>query len=161
MTCSGAFKEGSLRIIRNGIGIHEHASIDLPGIKGLCVLYVCVCVSSTTSLSSLDFIWTLILYWLDMRATSTCTSVCLTWPSRQLCEYEQMVTQVSQVLARYFQKNRNIAKVSFRNICFHLVNQRSLQYWTVRLKSPIRFNDGGHLLISVNWVPLPRLFSDA
>uniref|UniRef100_A0A8B9LMR6 DNA damage-binding protein 1 n=1 Tax=Astyanax mexicanus TaxID=7994 RepID=A0A8B9LMR6_ASTMX len=31
----GAFKEGSLRIIRNGIGIHEHASIDLPGIKGL------------------------------------------------------------------------------------------------------------------------------
>uniref|UniRef100_A0A8C7X624 DNA damage-binding protein 1 n=1 Tax=Oryzias sinensis TaxID=183150 RepID=A0A8C7X624_9TELE len=35
VTCSGAFKEGSLRIIRNGIGIHEHASIDLPGIKGL------------------------------------------------------------------------------------------------------------------------------
>jgi len=35
VTCSGAFKEGSLRIIRNGIGIHEHASIDLPGIKGV------------------------------------------------------------------------------------------------------------------------------
>lgn len=35
VTCSGAFKEGSLRIIRNGIGIQEHASIDLPGIKGL------------------------------------------------------------------------------------------------------------------------------
>ncbi|KAL1431309.1 hypothetical protein MTO96_014330 [Rhipicephalus appendiculatus] len=35
VTCSGAFKEGSLRIIRNGIGIHEHASIDLPGIKGM------------------------------------------------------------------------------------------------------------------------------
>ena len=34
MTCSGAFKEGSLRIIRNGIGIHELASIDLPSIKG-------------------------------------------------------------------------------------------------------------------------------
>ncbi|KAG5839933.1 hypothetical protein ANANG_G00210560 [Anguilla anguilla] len=33
VTCSGAFKEGSLRIIRNGIGIHEHASIDLPGSK--------------------------------------------------------------------------------------------------------------------------------
>ena len=27
VTCSGAFKEGSLRIIRNGIGIHELASI--------------------------------------------------------------------------------------------------------------------------------------
>ena len=34
VTCSGAYKEGSLRIIRNGIGIHEHATIDLPGIKG-------------------------------------------------------------------------------------------------------------------------------
>ncbi|KAL3248251.1 hypothetical protein MRX96_056658 [Rhipicephalus microplus] len=40
VTCSGAFKEGSLRIIRNGIGIHEHASIDLPGIKGMWPLRV-------------------------------------------------------------------------------------------------------------------------
>ncbi|XP_025085056.1 DNA damage-binding protein 1-like [Pomacea canaliculata] len=38
VTCSGAYKEGSLRIIRNGIGIHEHASIDLPGIKGIWAL---------------------------------------------------------------------------------------------------------------------------
>ena len=29
VTCSGAFKEGSLRIIRNGIGIHELASIGM------------------------------------------------------------------------------------------------------------------------------------
>lgn len=29
---------GSLRIIRNGIGIQEQASIDLPGIKGLWAL---------------------------------------------------------------------------------------------------------------------------
>ena len=35
VTCSGGYKEGSLRIIRNGIGIHELASIDLPGIKGM------------------------------------------------------------------------------------------------------------------------------
>ncbi|KAG8190009.1 hypothetical protein JTE90_000108 [Oedothorax gibbosus] len=35
VTCSGNSKEGSLRIIRNGIGIHEHASIDLPGVKGM------------------------------------------------------------------------------------------------------------------------------
>lgn len=41
VTCSGAFKEGSLRIIRNGIGIHEHASIDLPGIKGRVGCKVC------------------------------------------------------------------------------------------------------------------------
>nr|CAG4640606.1 EOG090X00HD [Eulimnadia texana] len=38
VTCSGAYKEGSLRIIRNGIGIHEQASIDLPGIKGIWTL---------------------------------------------------------------------------------------------------------------------------
>ncbi|KDR10581.1 DNA damage-binding protein 1 isoform X1 [Zootermopsis nevadensis] len=40
VTCSGAYKEGSLRIIRNGIGIQEHASIDLPGIKGMWALRV-------------------------------------------------------------------------------------------------------------------------
>lgn len=38
VTCSGAFKEGSLRIIRNGIGIQEHATIDLQGIKGMWAL---------------------------------------------------------------------------------------------------------------------------
>jgi len=36
----GAYKEGSLRIIRNGIGIQEHASIDLPGIKGMWALRI-------------------------------------------------------------------------------------------------------------------------
>ncbi|XP_015786302.1 DNA damage-binding protein 1 [Tetranychus urticae] len=40
VTCSGAFKEGTLRIIRNGIGIQEHASIDLPGIKGIWPLKI-------------------------------------------------------------------------------------------------------------------------
>lgn len=38
ITCSGAYKMGSLRIIRNGIGIQEQASIDLPGIKGIWAL---------------------------------------------------------------------------------------------------------------------------
>lgn len=36
----GGFKEGSLRIIRNGIGIEEHACIDLPGIKGIWALSI-------------------------------------------------------------------------------------------------------------------------
>lgn len=36
----GGYKEGSLRIIRNGIGIQEHATIDLPGIKGMWALQV-------------------------------------------------------------------------------------------------------------------------
>lgn len=35
ITCSGVGKDGSLRIIRNGIGISEYASEELPGINGL------------------------------------------------------------------------------------------------------------------------------
>lgn len=35
VTCSGVSKDGSLRVIRNGIGISEHASEELPGIKAL------------------------------------------------------------------------------------------------------------------------------
>ena len=40
VTCSGTLKEGSLRIIRNGIGIQEQATIELPGIKGIWALKV-------------------------------------------------------------------------------------------------------------------------
>lgn len=40
ITCSNSFKHGSLRIIRNGIGIQEHACIDLSGVKGLWALKV-------------------------------------------------------------------------------------------------------------------------
>lgn len=35
VTCSGAYKDGSMRIIRNGIGIHEQASLEVPGIKAV------------------------------------------------------------------------------------------------------------------------------
>ncbi|KAL4189515.1 hypothetical protein AMTRI_Chr08g165760 [Amborella trichopoda] len=35
VTCSGAFKDGSLRVVRNGIGINEQASVELHGIKGM------------------------------------------------------------------------------------------------------------------------------
>eukprot|EP00945_MAST-04E_sp_MAST-4E-sp1_P008624 g8624.t1 len=38
VTCSGAFKDGSLRVIRNGIGINEQAAIGISGIKGLWAL---------------------------------------------------------------------------------------------------------------------------
>lgn len=38
ITCSGCFKDGSLRIIRSGIGIEELASVELPGIKSLFTL---------------------------------------------------------------------------------------------------------------------------
>lgn len=35
VTCSGAYKDGSLRIVRSGIGIHEQASLEIPGIKAI------------------------------------------------------------------------------------------------------------------------------
>ena len=35
ITCSGGHRNGSLRIIRSGIGIHESANIELPGVKAL------------------------------------------------------------------------------------------------------------------------------
>lgn len=38
VTCSGAFKDGSLRIVRNGIGINDQASLALQGIKGIWAL---------------------------------------------------------------------------------------------------------------------------
>ena len=33
ITCSGGHRNGSLRIIRSGIGIQENANVELPGIK--------------------------------------------------------------------------------------------------------------------------------
>lgn len=38
VTCSGAYKDGSLRVVTNGIGINEHAQLELPGIKGIWYL---------------------------------------------------------------------------------------------------------------------------
>lgn len=35
VTCSGAGVDGSLRIVRNGIGVVEQALVELPGIKGM------------------------------------------------------------------------------------------------------------------------------
>ncbi|CAI5489016.1 unnamed protein product [Closterium sp. Naga37s-1] len=35
VTCSGAFGDGSLRVVRNGIGINEQATVELEGIKGM------------------------------------------------------------------------------------------------------------------------------
>jgi hypothetical protein len=35
VTCSGVGKDGSLRVVRNGVGIAEQAVVDLPGIRGL------------------------------------------------------------------------------------------------------------------------------
>merc|ERR1719289_228492 len=54
VTCSGGHKEGSLRIIRNGIGIHELASVDLPGIKGMWPLKVGSKMDNTLILSFVE-----------------------------------------------------------------------------------------------------------
>ncbi|KAL0352802.1 UNVERIFIED_CONTAM: DNA damage-binding protein 1 [Sesamum angustifolium] len=48
VTCSGAYKDGSLRIVRNGIGINEQASVELQGIKGMVTSNGVRLVSSTT-----------------------------------------------------------------------------------------------------------------
>ncbi|KAK9711909.1 DNA damage-binding protein 1a [Basidiobolus ranarum] len=34
ISCSGAFKDGSLRVIRNGVGVKEQAKLEMSGIKG-------------------------------------------------------------------------------------------------------------------------------
>ena len=43
VSCSGHGRDGSLRVIRSGIGINEAASIDLPGIKGELIVQ-CKCI---------------------------------------------------------------------------------------------------------------------
>jgi len=35
VTCSGMGKDGSLRVVRNGVGINEQAAVELAGIKGM------------------------------------------------------------------------------------------------------------------------------
>ena len=35
VTCSGTGRDGSIRLVRNGIGIHEQANVEIPGIKGM------------------------------------------------------------------------------------------------------------------------------
>lgn len=64
VTCSGAFKEGSLRVIRNGIGISEQASLELVGMKDIWSLrenysdryhtYLMLSFASETRLLGLD-----------------------------------------------------------------------------------------------------------
>uniref|UniRef100_A0A915DC56 DNA damage-binding protein 1 n=1 Tax=Ditylenchus dipsaci TaxID=166011 RepID=A0A915DC56_9BILA len=62
ITCSGAFKDGSLRIIRSGIGIDTLASVELAGVKGLFLLrldseydrYMVVTFADITHLLLLD-----------------------------------------------------------------------------------------------------------
>lgn len=38
VTCSGGQTENTLRIIRNGIGIHQQAVLDMPGVRGIWAL---------------------------------------------------------------------------------------------------------------------------
>ncbi|KAL3805655.1 hypothetical protein HJC23_005899 [Cyclotella cryptica] len=35
VTCSGVGKDGSVRLVRNGVGMMEHAEVEMPGIKGM------------------------------------------------------------------------------------------------------------------------------
>ncbi|KAG0252722.1 DNA damage-binding protein 1a [Actinomortierella ambigua] len=49
VSCSGAFKDGALRIVRNGVGLNDKAILELPGIKNVWSLRSS---SSSSSLSS-------------------------------------------------------------------------------------------------------------
>ena len=57
VSCSGCGKDGSLQVIRSGIGINEAASIDLAGVKGAYKrendfgIYVHLCTDGTGILS--------------------------------------------------------------------------------------------------------------
>jgi len=35
VTCSGVGKDGTVRLVRNGVGMREHAAVDMEGIKGM------------------------------------------------------------------------------------------------------------------------------
>ena len=63
VSCSGYGKDGSLRVVRSGVGLNEQASIDLSLVKGkgsLPSIYVCVCVSGVVGVSVCNS-----LLWLD------------------------------------------------------------------------------------------------
>eukprot|EP00051_Salpingoeca_urceolata_P028390 m.486586 g.486586 ORF g.486586 m.486586 type:complete len:1102 (+) comp24511_c0_seq1:335-3640(+) len=56
VTCSGSFKDGSLRIVCNGIGIHENATIELPGVQGIWALSSGAESGSPHSMLALSFV---------------------------------------------------------------------------------------------------------
>jgi len=39
VTCSGLGKDGSLRVVRNGVGVNEQACVELAGVKGIWALH--------------------------------------------------------------------------------------------------------------------------
>ena len=39
VTCSGAYADGSLRVVRNGVGLSEHARVEIPGVKEMWALH--------------------------------------------------------------------------------------------------------------------------
>ena len=39
ITCSGAYADGSLRVVRNGVGLSEHARVEMPGVKEMWAMH--------------------------------------------------------------------------------------------------------------------------
>ena len=58
VSCSGYGKDGSLRVIRSGIGINEAASIDLAGVKGDMTIQMHVFHCNISYLFTMDFMST-------------------------------------------------------------------------------------------------------
>uniref|UniRef100_A0A668A5C8 DNA damage-binding protein 1 n=1 Tax=Myripristis murdjan TaxID=586833 RepID=A0A668A5C8_9TELE len=128
VTCSGAFKEGSLRIIRNGIGIHEHASIDLPGIKG----WFCVneCLSRVLMLSGEEVEETELPGFVDNQQTFYCGNVA----HQQLIQITsgsvRLVLQDSKALVSEWKEpqGRNISVAACNHTQVVLAVGRALYY---------------------------------
>ena len=70
ITASGVGRCGTLRIIRNGVGIQEFASIDLPGIKGLWALNCNPTLSSKHDTLLLSFVGSTLYLRLDAEEVS-------------------------------------------------------------------------------------------
>ena len=75
ITASGVGRCGTLRIIRNGVGIQEFASIDLPGIKGLWALNCNPTLSSKHDTLLLSFVGSTLYLRLDEEEVSEIPSI--------------------------------------------------------------------------------------
>jgi len=144
VTCSGAFKEGTLRIIRNGIGIQEHASIDLQGIKGIWPLkvnsqnnldnYIVLSFVGQTKillLSGEEVEETTIKGFENNKQTFNCQNVCYNQIVQATSASIRLISSATQeLISEWFPpENRNISVISLntkqiicasRNIVYYL-----------------------------------------
>lgn len=143
VTCSGAFKEGTLRIIRNGIGIQEHASIDLHGIKGIWPLKI----NSTNNLDNyivLSFVGETRILFLDKeeieeskingfdvhKQTFSCQNVCHNQIIQATSTSIRLISSITKELIAEWSppENRNISVISVNSSQIVCASRNLLYY---------------------------------